>query len=353
MYKYVHGGNSIFENDSKILMDLSANINPLGLPLLVEEAIKNEIQFCTRYPDNYSRELRKKISEYEQVPSEFIFCGNGASDIIFRIPQAIKPKKVLILAPTFSDYERSAKSFGAEVIYYYLIEDNGFELDVDICAVLEQEKIDMIFICNPNNPTGVLTEQSVIKTVLDVAKNRGIYVIVDECFIDFVKDMASYTVKPYLYEYDNLIILKAFTKIFALPGIRLGYAFSSNPDIIQRLYYHGADWAVSNFAQGAGIAALEDAKNFIEKTVHFVTTERKYVSNELEDIGYKVFNSQANYIFFKNPFDHDLQQKLNEVGIQIRSCSNFHGLSHEFYRMAISIKENNRQVISKIKGVKT
>jgi|GEM_PF-25255 len=350
MYSYVHGGNAIFQSDMKILMDLSANINPIGFPKVVEEAIKDEIQFCTRYPDNYSTELRKKISEYENIDIESIFCSNGASDIIFRLPQAIKPKKALILAPTFSDYERAIKSFGGEVVYYYLSEESGFQLDQDICATIIEERVDMVFICNPNNPTGVLTSQETIKAILDVTRDRGIYVVVDECFIDFVDNMSYYTAKPFLHEYKNLVILKAFTKIFALPGLRLGYAFSSDPDLIEKLYYHGADWPVSNFAQGAGIAALENAKKFIQDTVKFVTEERAYVTSELSNLGFKVFSSQANYIFFKNPFDYDLKEKLLKHGINIRSCSNFNGLNNSFYRIAVSSRENNRFIISKIKG---
>lgn len=351
MYEYQHGGNAIFEPYGEKLLDLSANINPLGFPLCIENAIKSEIKFCNRYPDCYSHKLREKISAYENVSSEWIFCGNGASDIIFRIPTSLRSKKVLVLAPTFLDYERSAKSFGAEVTYYYLKEENGFKLEIDILDKIKSMDIDLVFICNPNNPTGVLTERSILEKLLSYCQPKGISIVVDECFMDFIENSAEYTSKPLLAKYDNLIILKAFTKTFALTGIRLGYALSSNVELIKKLYMYGPDWSVSNIAQAAGIAALDNANSYISETVNYVKNEREKLQNALLELNFKIYDSSANYVFFRIPYIFDLQKELNLKEIRIRSCSNFIGLSNEFYRVAVSQTECNEKFIMALKEI--
>ena len=349
MYEYKHGGNAIFENEN--ILDLSANINPLGLPEGVEEAIKNDIQNCTRYPDNSSSKLRNEIAYYDNVEKENIFCGNGASDIIFRLPLVTKPRRGLILAPTFSDYERSIRAFGSDIVYYNLKEKENFTVQDEILETIKRKNVDLVFICNPNNPTGMLTKRTVIKNILELCKNMNTLVVVDECFMDFTLQSSEYTVKPLLKEYNNLIILKAFTKVFALPGIRLGYALSSNLSIINNLYNYGADWAVSNLAQSAGIAALKNWQSYIQKTLEFLTYERAYLKNELENLGFAVFDSSANYIFFKSPYAFDLYAELDKKEIRIRSCDNYIGLSKAYYRIGISSQKNNRKLIHNMKEV--
>ncbi|MDR1270993.1 MAG: aminotransferase class I/II-fold pyridoxal phosphate-dependent enzyme, partial [Planctomycetaceae bacterium] len=273
MYEYQHGGNVRFESDGANFLDLSANFNPLGFPEGVEEAIKNEISFCQQYPDNNSRRLRECIADFEGVKSEWIFCGNGSSDIIFRLPLCVKPEKALTWIPTFSDYERSLKSYGTKIVYHKLEENQNFECDENIVIKTEKERVDLIFLCNPNNPTGILTERKIIENLLRNCRNRKTLVVVDECFIDFTEQAKEVTVKSLLPEFDNLIILKAFTKFFALPGIRLGYAICNNKKLIDKLYFHGADWTVSNLAHAAGIAALKNAETYLKKTVLFVKQE--------------------------------------------------------------------------------
>ncbi|MDR1485903.1 MAG: aminotransferase class I/II-fold pyridoxal phosphate-dependent enzyme, partial [Planctomycetaceae bacterium] len=255
MYKYCHGGNARFELDGVNFLDLSASFNPLGFPEEVEEAIKNEIPFCQYYPDNNSFQLRTQIADYEHVKPEWIFCGNGSSDIIFRLPLCLKPCKALITIPTFSDYERSLKSYGTEILYYKLEENRNFECDENFVTTAENEPVDLVFLCNPNNPTGILTKRKVIENLLRSCRKTKTMIVVDECFMDFCEQADDVTVKPLLPEFDNLILIKAFTKIFALPGIRLGYAICNNKKLIDNLYFHGADWAVSNLAHAAGMAA--------------------------------------------------------------------------------------------------
>jgi len=348
-YDYTHGGNAAFESGREGVLDLSANINPLGMPVSVREAIINEISYCTRYPDSFSRELRQGIAEFENVSSEMVFCGNGASDIIFRLPRAIGAKAVMLTAPTFSDYERAGLSYGSEV-HRYVLKD-GLTLDNGFIEAVQRTQPDLVFICNPNNPTGQLTEPELIEELLSCCLTLDARVAVDECFLDFVEKASDYTSKVFLERYPNLVILKAFTKLFAMPGIRLGYALCAHEALMDELYFHGADWPVSNLAQAAGIAALEGAEDFVARSRAFVTQEREAMEQALAGFGYRVFKSEANYVFLQSPFAFDLCDELDTQGIHIRSCGNYHGLDHTYYRIAVSAKENNVAVLAAISAI--
>ncbi len=348
MYEYTHGGNFIYGNKDKNddILDFSANINPLGLPFGVYEAIEREIKSCIYYPDSYSRDLRNSISKYENVDFNSIFVSNGASDIIFRLAFSIKPKKALVMAPTFLDYERGLLASNAQVVDYFLYEKDDFKITEDILKTIKGEKFDMIFICNPNNPTGILTNKEMLINILE--SSQGAYVVVDECFLDFVDNSDDYSMKEFLNKYKNLVILKAFTKIFAMPGMRLGYALSSSFSLIDALYFHGPDWSVSNLAQIAGISALKDSSIYLKDTKAYILKERNKIEKNLKKFGFKVFESSANFIFFKSPYDFNLYEALKKKNIFIRSCGNFKGLTEDFYRIGISKEKNNERLIEAI-----
>ena len=351
MYEYSHGGNAVFENGKENIIDLSANLNPLGIPENVRDAIIQEISNCAFYPDSFSGKLRKKIAEFEQVNPDWIFCANGTSDIIFRLPRATQAKKVALTAPTFLDYKRSSLSFGSEIIQYKLSAANGFILDIGFLETLRMEFPCLVFVCNPNNPTGGLTDLILIKELLDYCQQRDAWLVVDECFMDFSEAADEYSSKVFLESHSNLIILKAFTKLFALPGIRLGYALCANKTLIDNFYFHGADWPVSNLAQTAGIAALDGAESFIKQTVAYVSTERKVIESELTQLGFRIFGSQANYVFLQNTYPFDLCEELDKKGIRIRSCKNYSGLDNSYFRIAVSTKENNSTLLAAIEEI--
>ena len=349
MYQYSHGGNAAFESGVEIKLDLSANINPLGLPEFVRAAIIDEIPNLTAYPDNSSGVLREAIGQFENVDPPWIFCGNGASDIIFRIPRVVQGKKAMLTAPTFSDYERALLSYGADISYYTLVPSNDFTITDDFISAVEGENPDLVYICNPNNPTGRLTEAAIIGELLKRCPDT-IFAI-DECFLDFTKEARTHTSKGFLKQHQNVIILKAFTKMFTMPGIRLGYSLCSNEDFNDKLYFHGPDWPVSNLAQGAGIAALDGAAEFVKRTAAYVADERIAMESKLIKLGFKVFESSTNYVFLQCPFDFDLQQELNKHGIRIRSCNNYHGLDNSYFRIAVTTKENNNALLSAIETI--
>jgi len=348
MYIYDHGGNAAFENGKTGILDLSASINPLGMPGGVAEAIARATADCTRYPDSLSTELREKIAQFENVNPDWIFCGNGASDVIFRLPPALRAAKVLVTAPAFSDYERSARAYGSEIIRYALSAADGFNLDDGFVETAKAEKPGLMFLCNPNNPTGVLTGVNLIERLLECCNQTGAYAAVDECFLDFVENAGKLTSKKLLESHRNLIIIKAFTKTFALPGIRLGYAICANAAIVDGLRAHGADWPVSALAQAAGVAALDGADDYIKRTVSYVSAERAIIEKGLTGLGFSVFGSKANYLFIRNPYAFDLCGELDKYGIRIRSCANFHGLDSSYYRIAISTSDNNARLLTSL-----
>jgi len=351
MYEYSHGGNAVYENGFKDVLDLSANINPLGPPEKVKDAIIGDIENCDRYPDSISSGLCEKIAEYENVSPDWIVCGNGASDLIFRLPIAVRAKKTMVTAPAFSDYERSAMSFGSEIVRFILPQAGDFDIDSSFAEAVFKEKPDLVFVCNPNNPTGRLTKAGLIREILDSCGKTNAYLAVDECFLDFTGESQEFTSKGFLERYQNLIVLKSFTKIFGLPGLRLGYAICSNKDFIDKLLFHGADWPVSNLAQAAGIASLRGADDYLKKTVEHVSMERGIMETELARLGYRIFGSRANYIFLQNPYTFDLSEELNIKGIRIRSCANYHGLDETYQRIAVSTKENNEKALAEISEI--
>ncbi len=346
MYKYEHGGNEIFKNNN--IIDFSANINPLGLKEDSFKILKDALNKSVSYPDNFSTNLRKAIEKYENINKEYIFCSNGASDIIFRAVNYIKPKKALILAPTFADYERALKTVDCNIYKHILLEEDDFNLKEDILQIIKKEQFDIIFLCNPNNPTGQLIENDLIEKILQETKG---YVFVDECFIDFIEDNSKYTSKNLIAKYDKLIILKAFTKIFALAGFRLGYCISSNLKTIENLYFYGADWPVSIFAQEMGIYCLKDCHIYLKESLNYINIEKEKIINSLKKLGFKIIGSNANYIFFKGfkNFDKILYEDYN---IAIRNCGNYTNLTNEFFRIGIYKKEQNEKLINAIEKIK-
>ena len=295
------------------------------------------------YPDVRCEALREAISRFEQVNMEEILCGNGAAELFFAAVQAVCPQKALVIAPSFSEYEEALRSVGAEVEYYYLCEEDNFQIREDYVDKLSEE-IDMIFLCNPNNPTGQTIDRDMLIKILDRCKKQNIVVVLDECFLEFLDEPNRYEMSNLRGEYPNLLIIKAFTKIFSMPGLRLGYAISSNQDILEEMSWKLQQWNVSVPAQMAGVAALEKPKEYIRQTREYVSGQREYMRNIMKMMGYVVFASKANYLFFKGR--PGLEKEALEAGFLIRDCQNYEGLSEGFYRIAVRTKEENERLIT-------
>lgn len=347
MYNYVHGGDIYSLPEGKKIIDFSANINPLGLPKGVKNALKAAINICADYPDPFCRKLTEKLAKYHNLEQKDIFLSNGAADVLFKLALAIKPGKALLLAPTFADYEKALSTVNCKINYFNLIEDNEFCVDASILAQINNDT-DLVIICNPNNPTGQLTEETLLLKILDKCRSTGTYLLVDECFMDFVDQEKAFSFKKYLNEYDNLIILKAFTKTYAMAGIRLGYCLTGNENIIDKCRENGQDWSVSTLAQAAGISAL-DEEEYLTKSKEYIKKERHYLHQNLHMLGFKVYGSEANYIFFSAKNLPGLAEKLQREGFLIRKCANYHNLDEDYYRIAVRTTSQNRLLIKAVR----
>ena len=248
-----------------------------------------------------------------------------------------------MIAPSFSEYEEALRSVGAEVEYYYLCEEDNFQIREDYVDKLSEE-IDMIFLCNPNNPTGQTIDRDMLIKILDRCKKQNIVVILDECFLEFLDEPNRYEMSNLRGEYPNLLIIKAFTKIFSMPGLRLVMQSA-----VIRIFWKKCPGSFNSGmcplpAQMAGVAALEKPKEYIRQTREYVSGQREYMRNIMKMMGYVVFASKANYLFFKGR--PGLEKEALEAGFLIRDCQNYEGLSEGFYRIAVRTKEENERLIT-------
>lgn len=337
MIKNEHGGDTF---DREIMYDFSANLNPLGMPESVKNALRKSISEWEKYPDPFCRSLVKKLSEHENFAYENIVCGNGAADLIFRLVQAVKPKKAVVCAPSFSEYSKALTQNDCEISTYYLSEKNNFAPDENILEMLD-ENVMMLILCTPNNPTGQTIDGELLRRICEKCKANDIVFLCDECFIDFTENAAH----AEQFMNPNVVVLKAFTKIYAMAGLRLGYALFGDEKLAEKVRKSWQFWSVSAPAQTAGEAAL-DEKIYLEKTLELVKTERGFLTQKLQNFGFKVYPSEANFILFytKLPLD----EMLLKEKILIRNCANFSGLTDSFFRIAVRSHEENSALASAI-----
>lgn len=337
-----HGGN-IYKYDIKY--DFSANINPLGITENIKNALINSFDLCDRYPEPYSEKLISAIAEYKKVSDKKIVCGNGASDLIYRIISYFKPQKALIFEPSFSEYEKALceSEPKCEIIKYYLSPEKDFIADESFLDFID-ESIDMLIIGNPNNPTGLTLKPELMENISRKCFENNIYFLCDECFIDFIGN--SEKLSAYRFINKNMIILKAFTKIYALAGIRLGYAIFGDEYIAERIKTTGQCWSVSVPAQYAGITALKET-DYIENTILLIERERKFLTESIKKLGIKVFKSEVNFILCYS--DLEIYEMLKSEKIAVRNCENFDGLGKGYFRIAVRGNDENTILIDAIR----
>ena len=351
--EYQHGGDVYSQN---VELDYSANINPFGMPRRVKEAAVKILEDSGRYPDSTCGGLRRALAAFHGVEPEMVVCGNGAADLIFALVLAVKPRRALVTAPAFSEYEQALDTVGCRTDYLYLREEQGFALqEADFLAALDSGP-ELVFLCNPNNPTGVPVPGEMIRRLAGLCLERKIRLAVDECFCDFLEEGDGCSLIPFLRSYPNVFVLKAFTKLYAMAGLRLGYGLCADPELLELVNRVRQPWSVSNVAQAAGLAAL-DERDYVEMSVRRIAKERRWLAGKLADMGLTVYDSQANYIFFRDPWEGDagraalsasqrgrLYAALLQQRILIRSCANYHGLDSSYYRICVRDREDNRRL---------
>ena len=345
----IHGGDvySARQKMKQEPLDFSANINPMGMPPGAVRAAADALQQCTQYPDPLCRELRAALAAYEGIPAEQIVCGNGAADLIFRIVAATHPRRALLLEPTFAEYEQALRAMDCSIAYFPLQESEGFVLPEAFLQQLTPE-INLLFLCNPNNPTGRTVSPALLQEIWKRCEEAGILLVVDECFNEFLEHPEQNTLKGVLKTGANSVILKAFTKSFAMPGLRLGYGLCGNGDLAERIFSCGQPWGVSIPAQAAGVAALQE-QGYLERMRRLIQTERRWLSENLARLGLCVFPSEANYILFRTETEIPLRERMEQHSVLIRACGNYRGLDNRYYRIAVRGHGENERLIAALK----
>ena len=371
----MHGGD-IYSH--KIKHDFSININPLGVPLAAKFAYLRALKKISNYPDQNCRALRAALSKKLDVPAENLVFGNGASELIQAVIHAVGAKRVLLFAPCFTGYERAVKACGANAVYFYLDEHNDFSLkEADFSRLqdtFQREKPDFVIFTNPNNPNGRLFDGQVVENIIQLCIKYKTKLLLDECFIELAGAEGAFSfVRKAFGAGQGIFIIRAFTKTYAIPGLRLGYCICDSAEPARALQNQLPEWNVSAVAQKVGLSLLKTGERYLKKAGALIRREREYLSKELKALGFKVYNSDANFILFKDEIgggaqpsqvgegtsgsvpdtqsqiDAPLPTSLLQKRILIRDCSDFKGLGEGFYRIAVKRHQENRRLIKAIK----
>lgn len=349
MKQSVHGGNIyqyMAEHNHGSCLDYSANINPLGLSEKGRCAMMSHFEAIVHYPDPHCTALLDKIANYYHVEKESILLGNGAAELIFSLSRLPKVRRIMTTAPAFSEYGDGAKAAGIPIDYIFTKKENGFALTVEDIDSIDWEGT-LFFAGNPNNPDGQLLDREVFFALVEAAKGKG-YVAIDESFIDFIGDDASY--RQYIKQYDHLIIIHSFTKFYAVPGLRIGALFGCG-DLLHQLSHTIPTWSVNTMAQFYMLGALED-EEYKEKTRSFIKEEQERVYAlyaELE--GVQPLHPSVNFMLMelKKGTVDELQELLLDKGILIRNANTYDNLEGQWFRIAIKDRANNDIVYEAIK----
>lgn len=359
---YQHGGD-IYTNEYRL--DFSVNINPFGMEETVRKAAEDSMCMVTAYPDPRCRKLREAVAEKLHVMPEDLIFGNGAAEIIFEMVLAEKPKRAIVITPGFAEYEQALKTVDCEIIYYDRKEEENFSLNEHFLSFLNgkmnrnpdrtQEQpqngnsgIDLVFLCSPDNPTGSVIPSELMKQIIAVCEENGIRLVLDESFIEFVEDRKRDSMISRVQDHTSLFILRSFTKMYGMPGLRLGYGVCRDKELINRMEEMRQPWSVSIPAQAAGIEACK-LTGWAESVRDYVKEQRLWMEKQLEELGCRVYPSDANYILFYT--EYELMEPLKRKGILIRDCSNYRGLSRGFYRIAVKREEENRDLLTVLRTI--
>ncbi|MDQ0218593.1 threonine-phosphate decarboxylase [Peribacillus cavernae] len=324
------------------IIDFSANINPLGPPPELKERWPDFFDLVNEYPDPRAGMLVNLISKSEELPEDRILVGNGGAELITLVARFLSGRKVLIIQPAFSEYEQACMSSGCRVTYH-ILEEGDWELRLEpLVPLLEQ--VDAVFICTPNNPTGVaFKEQSVLK-LIKACQKHGVFTIIDEAFHDFLERDFSYA--SYIKDYSNLLILRSLTKMYAIPGLRLGYLLA-NPEIISQIKRYRPHWSVNSLALMAGEISLKD-KVHVEKTKNLIRQQRYKLNGFYKNNNFIVSDSQVNFYLVRDSKKSDqlpLLRFLLQNGIVPRHTFNFPGLDGKWLRFAVKSERDNERLV--------
>ncbi|MCD8050244.1 MAG: threonine-phosphate decarboxylase CobD [Clostridiales bacterium] len=348
MKEIIHGGD-VYAWGKREILDFSASLNPLGMPDEVARAAVEGVAASDRYPDPRCRVLRRAISEAEGVSPEQIFCGNGAAELLDRLTLALRPRRAMVLAPTFGEYERALRMNGCKVISHYLKPERDFDVTADLLRVL-RPGLDLFLLCNPNNPTGRTIPAPLLTEICRRCQAQNTVLVVDESFLTLTDENYQTDLRPLLAECPRLVLLRSLTKSYAMPGLRLGYLLCGDRALLERVAQAGQPWGVSVPAQYAGIAAMHRT-DWPRLGREVVFPQRQRLTEELRKLGFRVWDSRANYLLFYSAHWTDLREWLLQRDILIRDCSGFPGLGEGYYRIAVRTEAENTRLLQALEKV--
>ena len=337
------------------IISFSANVNPLGVSPLLKHTLSDQIDAITSYPDREYTSLRKCIAEYTGADFENIVVGNGSTELISLFIQIAHPSKALIVGPTYSEYEREVTMDGGRCHYFSLTEDSSFRLDVPALTEELSHNVDLLILCNPNNPTSSVIPRNQMRDILDYCKKKSITVLVDETYVEFAPDINAITAVPLTREFTNLMVLRGVSKFFAAPGMRLGYGITGNMDFLAKMREKQTPWSLNSLGAFAGEIMLQD-EDYIKETRNLILSERDRMIRELKDTDtYKIYPAYANFILLrilKNGLtSYDVFEACIRQGMMIRDCSSFQCLDGEFVRFCIMMPEDNSRLVKVLKSL--
>jgi threonine-phosphate decarboxylase len=343
-----HGG---YYGSQENVCDFSVNLNPLGIPASVKEKLTTIATELVNYPEinsfNAREELAQHLSQSEGIPleRENILMGNGATELIYLFARCFKPKEVLIVQPTFNEYERAFAQSGGNCRYFHCLEKNDFQLESDaLIETIQRNQPDVVVLCNPNNPTAAYIHSGTIEKILAAVEHYNGYVFLDESFYEFERQATAIS-----YYEKNIFIVRSMTKYYAIAGIRLGYGIGSTT-MIQALEEVKEPWTLNSLATAIVPTVLHD-QTYQQESTQWYEKEKAWMKQELERIPYlTVYPSATNYFFCKTALHSThLFEKLLEEGLFIRTCEDFVGLEHHYIRLAVKNHFDNIKLIEGLK----
>ncbi len=329
------------------IISFSANVNPLGISQALRQTLSENLDAVSSYPDREYTSLKDAISRYCDIPAENIIVGNGSTELISIIISLKHPSRAMILGPSYSEYEREIIQNGGTSMYFPLRERDGFRLDLEKLEKELKSDIGMLIICNPNNPTSTCISREELRSILDICKTKGIFVMVDETYIEFTPDQKSVEGIPLSEWYSNLFIIRGISKFFAAPGLRLGYGITGNTDLIHEINTRKNPWTINSLAEVAGKVMFSD-RDYIEKTRNLIFSERSRVCSKLDEMEKRgllhYFTPMANFVLCRIDngmnaqflFDECIRQRM-----MIRNCAAFPFLDERYFRFCFMKKEDN------------
>lgn len=345
MQKQIHGGDIY---SSHYQMDFSTSISPLGVPDTVRKAYLEAVLTLHQYPDVECRELRQALSEHYSVPKDWLICSSGAAELIYAIAFAKRPRTALLLEPSFSEYETSVRLSGCQDVRFYTCrEETGFLVGTDLLEMITDD-LDIFFLCNPNNPTGVLVPQELMLEIVLRCKQKNVLLVLDECYVGLLRQPKQVTMLRQIGGNENLFLINAFTKMYAMPSLRLGFGISSDTVFLEKVRDLLQPWNVSGPAQACGIAALQDP-GYVRRVRICVREEMTYLRETFDRIGITWYGSEGNFMFFKGP--EDLFSRCGREGILIRDCSSYRGLGPGFFRVAAKTRRENEKLCGILENI--